>query len=79
MRQIIAWVEESGLTAVIWEDHSALLKQLAAQLIFSFGSLNAFWAATCSEGLPDAIEATVKRARPGYYLLIAQRKERDHG
>ena len=75
MRQIIAWVEESGLTIVTWEDHSALLKQLAAQLIFSFGSLNAFWATACSEGLPDAIEATVKRARPGYYLLIARRKE----
>jgi ubiquinone/menaquinone biosynthesis C-methylase UbiE len=79
MGQIITWVEESGLTVVTWEDHSALLKQLAAQLIFSFGSLNAFWAATCSEGFPDAIEATVRRARPGYYLLIAQRKERDHG
>jgi ubiquinone/menaquinone biosynthesis C-methylase UbiE len=76
MKQIIAWVEESGLTIVTWEDHSALLKQLAAQLIFSFGSLNAFWATACSEGLPDAIEATVRRARPGYYLLIAHRKER---
>jgi SAM-dependent methyltransferase len=79
VRQIKAWVEESGLTAVIWEDHSALLKQLAAQLIFSFGSLNAFWAATCSEGRPDRIQETVKRAKPGYYLLIARRKDRDHG
>jgi arsenite methyltransferase len=79
MRQIISWVEESGLTAVIWEDHSALLKQLAAQLVFACGSLNAFWATTCSGGLPGAIQETVQRARPGYYLLIAQRKERDHG
>jgi len=77
--QIVDMTEGSGLTLVLWEDHSALLKQLAAQLIFSFGSLNAFWAAACSEGFPDAIEATVRRARPGYYLLIAQRKERDHG
>jgi len=79
MRQIIAWVEESGLTAVIWEDHSVLLKKLAAQLIFSFGSLNAFWANACSEGVSEAIQETVTRAKPGYYLLIAQRKERDHG
>jgi arsenite methyltransferase len=77
--QIIAWVKQSGFTAVIWEDHSTLLKQLAAQLIFSFGSLNAFWATACSEEHPDAIEATVNRARPGYYLLIARRNERDHG
>jgi arsenite methyltransferase len=74
-RQIIAMVEENGFEALIWEDHSALLTQLAGQLIFSFGSLNAFWAATCSGGLPDAIQETVKRARPGYYLLIARRKE----
>ena len=78
-KQIMAWVEDSGLTAVIWEDHSALLRQLAAQLIFSFGSLNAFWTATCSEGVSEAIQETVSRAKPGYYLLIAQRKERDHG
>jgi len=79
MGQIIAWVVESGLTVVTWEDHSTLLKQLAAQLIFSFGSLNAFWANACSEGVSEAIQETVTRAKPGYYLLIAQRKERDHG
>jgi SAM-dependent methyltransferase len=73
IRQIMAWIAESGLTVVTWEDHTALLKQLAAQLIFSFGSLNAFWATTCSEGHPEAVEAAVKRARPGYYLLIARR------
>jgi arsenite methyltransferase len=73
--QIVAMVEEGGFEVLLWEDHTASLKQLAAQLIFSFGSLNAFWASTCSEGYPDTIETTVKRARPGYYLLIAQRKE----
>ena len=75
MRQIIAWVEESGLSLVLWEDHSPMLKQLAAQLVFSYGSLNAFWATTCSGGLPEAISESVERARPGYYLMIAQRKE----
>jgi ubiquinone/menaquinone biosynthesis C-methylase UbiE len=79
MRQIMAWVEESGLTVVTWEEHSDLLKQLAAQIIFRFGSLSAFWTITCSDGRPDRIQETVKRARPGYYLLIARRKERAHG
>jgi arsenite methyltransferase len=77
--QILAMAEEGGFEVLLWEDHTALLKQLAAQLIFNFGSLNAFWAGTCSEGYPDAIGITVKRARPGYYLLIARRKERAHG
>jgi arsenite methyltransferase len=78
-RQVIAMVEESGLTPVIWEDHSDQLKQLAGQLIFSFGSLNAFWAATCSGEDQEVIQETVKRARPGYYLLIARRKGKHDG
>jgi arsenite methyltransferase len=78
-RQIVAMVEEIGFTTVLWEDHSAMLKQLAAQLVFAYGSLSDFWAAACSEGHPHAIEATVKRASPGYYLLIARRKEKSHG
>jgi arsenite methyltransferase len=73
--QIVGMVEEGGFEALLWEDHTALLKQLAAKLIFSFGSLNAFWAATSSGGLPERIRETVQRARPGYYLLIARRKE----
>jgi len=75
-KQILATVEESGFAALLWEDHSAFLKQLAAQIIFSFGSLNAFWAAACNGEDPEPIKETVKRARPGYYLLIARRKER---
>jgi arsenite methyltransferase len=78
-KQIVAMIEESSFTAVIWEDHSAFLKQLAAQLIFSFGSLNTFWATACSGKDPEAIKETVKRASPGYYLLIARRKEWAHG
>ena len=78
-QQIVTMVQESGLTAILWEDHSALLKQLAGQLIFSFGSLNAFWAASCSGEAPEVIRETVQRARPGYYLLIARRKGKDDG
>jgi arsenite methyltransferase len=78
-KQISARIEEGGFATVIWEDHSALLKQLAGQLIFSFGSLNAFWAVTCSGEDPRVVRETVKRARLGYYLLIARRKGTDHG
>lgn len=73
-RQTAATVEGSGFSTVIWEDHSGVLNQLAARLVFSFGSLNAFWAATCCGGDPEAIRQTVQRGRPGYYLLIATKK-----
>jgi hypothetical protein len=72
-------VEGNGFSPVIWEDHSDLLNQLAAKLIFSFGSLNAFWAATCCGGDPETIRQTVQRGRPGYYLLIAINKGSHHG
>jgi hypothetical protein len=72
-------IQEAGLEAVIWEDHSDFLTHLAAQLIFRFGSLNAFWATTCRGEDPEVIRETVKRGKPGYYLLIARRKGNDHG
>jgi SAM-dependent methyltransferase len=61
---------------MLWEDHSSLLKQLAAQLIWSYGSLNAFWSVI---GGPDAAPSmsasgTEEYGWPGYYLLVAQKK-----
>ncbi len=78
-KQIITVVEGSGLITVLWEDHSALLKQLAAQLIFSFGSMNAFWSVACSGEDPEMVKGAVERARPGYYLLIARKKGNGDG
>jgi hypothetical protein len=78
-REIMGMIQEAGLEAVIWEDHSDFLTHLAAQLIFRFGSLNAFWATTCRGEDPEVIRETVKRGKPGYYLLIARRKGNDHG
>jgi len=77
--QIAARVEGNGFSPVIWEDHSDSLKQLAARIIFSFGSLKAFWAATSRGGDPETIRQTVQRGRPGYYLLIAIKKGSHHG
>jgi len=77
--QIAAMVEESGCSALLWEDHSQFLKQLAARLIFSFGSLKGFWAGACCVEDTDAIQEAVKRARPGYYLLIARKEGRGDG
>jgi SAM-dependent methyltransferase len=78
-KQILAMVERIGFTVVTWEDHTDLLKQLAAQLIFRFGSLSAFWAAVFSREDPELIQETVKSGRPGYYLLIARREGNAHG
>lgn len=68
-------ITEADFELLLWEDHSARLKQLAAQLIWSYGSLDAFWLAV---GGPDAA-ATMHGSgaegcsRPGYYLLVAKK------
>jgi ubiquinone/menaquinone biosynthesis C-methylase UbiE len=66
-------VADAGLDLELWEDHSPLLKQLAAQLVWTYGSLDAFWFAL---GRSDAIEnmrqgEAVCSNRPGYYLAVA--------
>jgi len=77
--RVAAMVKESGFSVTLWEDHSHLLKQLAARLIFSFGSLKGFWTAACCGEDADAITEAVRLGRPGYYLLIARKKGNDHG
>lgn len=70
-------ITETGFELLLWEDHSVRLKQLAAQLVFAYGSLDAFWTAV---GGPDTA-ATMQGSgaggcnRPGYYLLVAQKTD----
>lgn len=47
-------IAAAGFDLMAWEDHSARLKQLAAQLIWSYGSLDAFWTAVAG---PDVATA----------------------
>ncbi len=65
-----------GFERLLWEDHTPLLKHLAARLVLAFGSratwqlmsANINWAgpAVCGD-------------RPGYYLLVARKKEPKNG
>jgi ubiquinone/menaquinone biosynthesis C-methylase UbiE len=63
-QQIGALLAERGFRVVLWEDHTPLLKELAARLVLAHGSLEGFWCNAAGAG-----------GRPGYYLLVA-RKER---
>ena len=51
----------TGYELLVWEDHSPLLKQLAAQLIWTYGSLDAFWSAVAGPAAEDALD----NGRPG--------------
>ncbi|BAF58863.1 MAG: methyltransferase domain-containing protein [Pelotomaculum sp.] len=64
-----------GFEILLWEDHSRLLAELAARLIMVNGSLDALWRnSACDAAQCLEIGETVKRSRPGYFLLIAGKK-----
>lgn len=67
-------IAAAGFIIQIWADHSYLLKQLAGQLVFSYGSQAAFWSQFCHQSQSDAAIQTIKDLWPGYYLLIARKQ-----
>ena len=55
---------EGGFMVILWEDHTPLLKELAARLVLAGCPLDGLCApAGCAAG-----------ARPGYYLMIATKE-----
>jgi arsenite methyltransferase len=75
LQEILRLVAEAGFNPVLWEDHSKLLKQLAAKIVFEMGSMDKFWAQFTSEGTVPRLKCSFQQARPGYYLLAARKKE----
>ncbi len=68
-------VAAAGFDLMLWEDHSALLRQLAAQLVWTYGSLDGFWSAVAGTDTPAAANGAGGRGcgRPGYFLLVARK------
>ncbi len=69
----------AGLEVLDWEDHSPLLRQLAARLAWEHGSTAALWGDCAGKDDCRAATARLAAARPGYFLMIAQRKADDCG
>lgn len=65
-------VTTAGFKISIWEDHSHLLKVLAAQLVFAYGSLDAFWSSIYESGGPTSIPNDCRQQ--GYFLLVAHKE-----
>jgi SAM-dependent methyltransferase len=67
-------VIDAGFRIERFEDRSGVLAGWAAQFIFQYGSLDALWGGAC------AIDAeTVRRAKPGYCIMIAIKPDGDVG
>jgi hypothetical protein len=61
--QVEEWLSAHGFATLLWEDHTQLLKELAARLILAGGSLEGLCCTTKGAG-----------QRPGYYLLVARKR-----
>jgi arsenite methyltransferase len=72
----LARLTDAGFQVLLWEDHTAALKEFAARVIFSYGSLEAFWCKAGNQNQPTAareIQETVAQSSPGYFLLLAHK------
>jgi arsenite methyltransferase len=77
MEHRINQLRGSGMEVLVWEDHSRLLAQLAAKIVWGGGSLkrvleNLLPPSLLPEGFCD-----IRSRRPSYYFLIARKNEKE--
>ncbi|MFB0919828.1 MAG: class I SAM-dependent methyltransferase [Oscillospiraceae bacterium] len=69
-------LEESDFSLAYSEDCSHFLNELLVIIVFSYGSMGEFWktaAGNCISG--EDFYRALKKCRPGYFLLIARKRE----
>lgn len=74
-------LEMMGFEVMLLEECSQLLKELMVKIIFSHGSMSAFWSKTLEGSAPQAccaFEENLKACKPGYFMMILKKGE-SHG
>lgn len=74
--ELEARLDKQGFTVDVWEDHSRALRECAARFILEHGSLRGLWRCD-GEDSTETIQAAMKAARAGYFLLVARRRQRE--
>ena len=75
-------LEMTGFTVMLLEDCSMLLKELMVKIIFSHGSMKAFWGKTIEGAVTQtccSFEENIKQCKPGYFMLIAKKGGNTNG
>jgi ubiquinone/menaquinone biosynthesis C-methylase UbiE len=70
---LVGKLEDKGFTIELWEDHTPKLTEFVIRMIMEHGSLEPFWACECANGDAQMIQAAMKQAKPGYFLLVAKK------
>ncbi len=73
LERVAQALQQAGFTLLTLRDRSDLLKQLAGQIIFTYGSLERFWQLFLGEEEARLTCCALATASLGYYVLIAQR------
>lgn len=67
-------LELHGFSLTAWEDHSRALKEFMIRAILEHGSFSSFWELQGGQRQEAAqVQRELKRARPGYFLLVARK------
>lgn len=75
-------LKSCGYEIILFNDCSDLLKDLLVKIIFSYGSMDAFWSKTTNNhGCADGCEfqEILKACKPGYFLMIAKKGDKKNG
>lgn len=71
-------LEKVGFEIMLLEDCSHYLKELMVKIIFSHGSMSAFWKKTMDDTqsiqASCSFEQNLKQCKPGYFMIIARKK-----
>ncbi len=67
-------VREQGLTPWLVEDHSSLLRDLAAHIVWNHGSLANFWQTMFPSLDTSCILSRISAIKPGLFLCIARKE-----
>jgi len=68
-------LNHAGFCVGVFEDHSRALRECAARFLFEHGSLDGLWGC-CGHASSHSVEAAMRAARAGYFLLVATRRGR---
>ncbi|MBM3301642.1 MAG: methyltransferase domain-containing protein [Deltaproteobacteria bacterium] len=72
--QLIHDCSVEGFVMDCFEDHSEMLKDFAVQIIWTYGSLDEFWAETETRNHgPEPARCAIRDARPGYFLYLGSK------
>ena len=71
---LLGCIHQNGFSLLAWEDHSQHLKHLAARLAFAGWPLQSFWKASGTDVSGQEIHKIIRRARPGYFLMVALKR-----